>query len=508
MNGCLKERLRGYVEEFNRNDPDDWHGSIANEQAYEFLVGRIPLVDLPDKEMERTYYFRWWTYRKHVRKTPGGYILTEFLPDVPWAGKYNTINCAASFHLREGRWMRDREDILPQYVDFWLRGEGQALSYSYWLPASIAEYCEIQGNEAGFTAPRLDGLLRLFYERLERAKTPCGLYYSRDGRDGMEYSISGSGVRPTLNSYLYADACALARFARLSGRQQEAQRLEEFAETLRERMFALLWDRDFFKVLPEKWTDQVWEKRPDIDAENDVRELLGYIPWYFDIPEPEMDVAWNHLMQKEGFFAPYGLTTAEQRHPRFMEEHAHECLWNGPVWPYATTQTLVALANLLRRENKTSLTREDYYRLLRQYALSHRRTLPDGRVIDWVDENMDPFTGRWLARDILEGWGWRKEKGGYERGRDYNHSMFCDLVLSGLLGIGAGKDGELCVRPLIPEQWQSFRVENLYFRGKTYEILFDRDGNGLTVRNAESARADGMNVPPASLMSSAYRARR
>jgi len=54
---------------------------------------RIPLLDCPDKTIEKTYYYRWWTLRKHWKETPDGHILTEFLPSVGWAGPYNSINC-------------------------------------------------------------------------------------------------------------------------------------------------------------------------------------------------------------------------------------------------------------------------------------------------------------------------------------------------------------------------------------------------------------------------------
>lgn len=89
---------------------------------------------------------------------------------------------------------------------------------------------------------------------------------------------------------------------------------------------------------------------------------------------------------------------------------------------------------------------------------------------------MDPFTGEWIARNILESWGFLEEKGGYERGKDYNYSVFCDLVLSGLLGIGEGADGALSVVPDIPESWDHFCVENLHFHGKQYNIYFDKTG--------------------------------
>lgn len=87
-------------------------------------------------------------------------------------------------------------------------------------------------------------------------------------------------------------------------------------------------------------------------------------------------------------------------------------------------------------------------------------------MVDWIDEDMDPFTGEWIARNTLESWGFPKEKGGCERGKDYNHSVFCDLILSGLLGISEGADKTLSVIPDIPASWDYFYVENLHFHGK------------------------------------------
>ena len=52
----------------------------------------IPLLDISDDTIQEIYYFRWHNYFRHVKETPVGYVITEFLPPVPWAGKYNTIN--------------------------------------------------------------------------------------------------------------------------------------------------------------------------------------------------------------------------------------------------------------------------------------------------------------------------------------------------------------------------------------------------------------------------------
>lgn len=472
----MAEDWRAYIASFCENDTEVHPTLISNEAAEAFLEEQIPHLDCPDKELERIYYFRWWTFRKHLRKTPRGHIVTEFLPNVPWSGAYNSIVCPVGFHIREGRWLKDSEGRLKENIRFWLGGHGSVHDYSCWLPHAVWEYCSWKQDWA-FAVELLPAMVEFFIEREAIHQRRCGLYWSDDNRDGMEYSISGPGLRPTLNSYAWADAVAISRIAMLAGEQVLSDSFTQKAARIKEAMDRLLWDGQGYKTIPlEESADPVLPCRPNVEQRKDVRELVGFIPWYFRLPEPGKGASFAQLLDQEGFSAPYGLTTAEQRHPGFMEKHDHECLWNGPVWPFATSQTLVAAANLLREQESCPLAREDYYAMLRRYALSHSMRLENGKTVPWIDENMDPYTGRWLARDILKSWGWRPELGGYERGKDYNHSLFCDLVLSGLLGIHAHEDG-ISVSPLIPEDWTYFRVENLWHKGKAYTVTYDADGS-------------------------------
>ena len=469
----LKEKLFTYVESFEKHDEPCFEQEIPNSKAAEYLLEQIPLLDCPEPDLEKTYYFRWWTFRKHWKSTEKGHILTEFLPKVPWSGPYNSINCPACLHIREGRWLRDSQGWMREYISFWLDGHGNWDKYSAWYSHAVWEYCTLRG-ETDFGVESLPKLIQCFDKREEKHRNPVGLYWSNDDRDGMEFSISGPGFRPTINSYAYGDAMAISKFADKAGDYDTAEKYRKKAEHIKECVDNLLWDKDFYKTIPAESTDSpVNENRP---TDNDARELVGYVPWYFGLPNHGKAYTFKRLNSCDSFAAPAGLTTAEQSHPRFMEEHNHECLWNGPVWPFATSQTLVAASNLLRSEKQDEFTKEDYYKILLQYARSHKRTDSDGKQVPWIDENMDPFTGRWLARDILESWGWKAEVGGYERGKDYNHSLFCDLVLDGLLGIGTDENGEIRVEPLIPDWWQYFWVENVSVGKNRYRIVYDADG--------------------------------
>ena len=140
------DAFQHYVDQFNRDDNELYVQHIPNAAAWEFLKSNIPLLDCPDKEIEQIYYFRWWTFRKAIRQTPDGFIITEFLPNVGWAGKHNSIDCAAGHHFREGRWLHDPK-YLDDYARFWFRRGGSPRSYSFWAADSLWARFLVTGDD-------------------------------------------------------------------------------------------------------------------------------------------------------------------------------------------------------------------------------------------------------------------------------------------------------------------------------------------------------------------------
>ena len=137
---------------------------------------------------------------------------------------------------------------------------------------------------------------------------------------------------------------------------------------------------------------------------------------------------------------------------------------------------------------------------MHQYAAQQRLTREDGRTVSWIDENLDPMTGEWLARSLLIQN--RKGKPNYtpERGKDYNHSTFCDLVISGLCGFIPRDGGRFALKPLTPARWNWWCLDGIRYHGRDITILFDRDGTrygqgkGLVVlpRGDTNGNADDM----------------
>ncbi len=78
------------------------------------VSAQLPLFRIERSEIQQIYYYRWKLFRSHIREIgPQGTTVLEFLDNVPWARQpYTDLNDSASFHIFEGRWLRD-----PAIVD-------------------------------------------------------------------------------------------------------------------------------------------------------------------------------------------------------------------------------------------------------------------------------------------------------------------------------------------------------------------------------------------------------
>jgi predicted GH43/DUF377 family glycosyl hydrolase len=480
--------FKHYIDAFNETDTERNALLISNSNSWDFLKENIPLFDCPDQDINEIYYFRWWTYRKHIKETPAGFIITEFLPDVPWAGKYNSIDCAAGHHFHEGRWLADPR-YLDDYSTFWFRKGGEPRRYSFWAAESLWARYLVTGDDRLIRNLLPDLIAN--YEAWESDHFDSnGLFWQIDDRDGMEVAIGGNGYRPTINSYMYGDALAIAKIATLSDQKEVAEKFISKAAAIKRLVQAKLWNPEaqFFEVLPRGQNAYL----------RDMREELGYTPWYFNLPDADKSVAWSQLMDTNGFCAPFGPTTAEQRSAQFrISYQGHECQWNGPSWPFATSVTLTALANLLDNYDQGAVSRQDYFDLLKTYTMSQHLRLDDGHVVPWIDEDLNPTNGDWIARTLL------KQRGSEipERGKDYNHSTYCDLVISGLVGLRPRADSIVEVNPLAPAAWDYFCLDQVRYHGRWLTILWDKTGEHYQKGKGLHLFADGQEIAAADTLS-------
>jgi hypothetical protein len=454
---------------------------------------RIPFFESADPKIDAVYYYRWGLFRAHQRDLGAqGYVTTEFADDVDWQREpYASLNDASGFHIAEGRWLNDRR-FTDDYVNFMYEG-GNDRHFTDHMADSVWGRYLVDGDRAAVLAhlKTMRHIYRLWDEKFDFTK---GLYFVEPLLDATEYTVSsidasggkdgfrgGDSFRPSVNSYMFANARALSRMAEMAGDTAMAKEYADRAQALRTRVLADLWSPKLGHFVDRYQVDNEHVKYWD-QIRN--RELVGYLPWMFDLvpDDAKYAQAWAHLLDPASLGGKAGMRTVEQNYEYYMRQYrylgtAPECQWNGPIWPYQTTQVLTGMANLLDHYDEHGpVTRSDYMRLLRQYTQMHYQGEGRSARLD-LEEDYHPETGKPIV--------------GLDRSHHYFHSGYLDLVMTGLVGIRPRADDVLEVNPLLPAANDAqalgwFHIERGPYHGHEVSVTWDADGRrygrkGLTI---------------------------
>lgn len=444
---------------------------------------RIPFFESSDKEITDVYYYRWQIFRAHQRDLgANGYISTEFLDDVGWQTKpWASLNDATGFHLLEGRWCRDRR-FKEDYATFMYSSNSNTRQFSESMAAAVWQGYLVDGVASDATA-RLAAMQSVFNAWQDSLDTSKGLYWVEPLRDATEYTISsidasngvdgftgGQSFRPSINSYQYANAKAIASLAALKGGMDST--VTDFngrATNIKGRVQEALWNSTF-----NHFIDRFQVNNNFVKYWNPIRgrELVGFVPWTHDLPDDTTVYAgaWKHILNSNELAGQHGLRTVEPSYQYYMRQYRYEgtnpeCQWNGPVWPFQTTQVLSGLANFLDHYAKGAaagiIGKPEYTRLLKQYALLHYNPTSGG-TLD-LEEDYYPDSGSPIV--------------GLKRSHHYFHSGFVDLILSGLVGIRPSADNVLEVNPLADTSMSYFRVQGVLYHGHEVAVQWDASGS-------------------------------
>lgn len=476
-----------------------------DNRDWDWYKENIPFFECPDADITTTYYYRWELLTKHLTYgSPNtGYVFTEFIDRPFWSGRYGSISCPAGHQLYEARWLNDPQ-IVRDYSRYWTRTPGaQPRRYSTWLADAIWAAHQVHDD------PKITELLADLvknYEgwEAEHFTADVGLFWQSGHDDGMEYNINSRqspdilrgapGFRPTLNAYMWADALAIARIAELAKNGEVAAKFRDKAARIKANLESKLWDpkREFFfhMYMRDETHDGFTVKANTLTHQSGQfagspygRELIGYVPWQFNMVDARYDAAWKKLMDPDAFYADYGPCTVEKRDPMFLLKNTC-CWWSGQSWPYASAQTLKAMANLLQREpagSKAPLSNTDYVKQLTIFAESHRKN-----GIPYIAEALNPDTGSFEGHDS------------YNHSEHYFHSSFIDLVITGLAGIIPQDGNSLVVHPLALESWPYFALERISYKGHSFAVIWDKTGERYKLGAGLRVFMDGTQVAQSS----------
>ncbi|GAC1655429.1 MAG: hypothetical protein NVS9B15_16240 [Acidobacteriaceae bacterium] len=462
-----------------------------------WFLRNIPFLEIDDPEIQQIYYYRWKVYRAHIREIgPQGTTVLEFLEDVPWAREpFTDLNDSSSFHLMEGRWLRD-PSVVNSLIDHLYTGGANDRHFSESLAAATEATTLVTGDPSP-ALRHLDTMQHIFNLWDDHFDRSRNLYWIEPLPDATEYTISsidasgagftdhpskdqnhngftgGFAFRPSINSYQFANALAISHLAAHAGKSQVAADYALRADRLQHAVLNQLWNPAL-----QHFTDRYSRSTPTSKAGDFIRgrELVGYVPWLYNLPPSSTatttSIAWQHVLDPQQLAGPFGLRTVEPSYPRYLTQYRYdastglpECQWNGPSWPFQTSQLLGALANFLHSSSSPGpITRDDYLHLLRQYT--HQHFLTPGHPD--IQEDYNPDTGAAIV--------------GLPRSHHYLHSTYIDLVLTGLLGVRPQTGHLLELDPLLtaasnaahPIRW--FAIDRLRYHDHDISILYDADG--------------------------------
>jgi hypothetical protein len=308
------------------------------------------------------------------------------------------------------------------------------------------------------------------------------LYWVEPLADATEYTISsidasggqdgftgGQAFRPSINSYMYANARAISRLAALTGDQATAADYAARADNLKTQVQKSLWSRDFAHFIDRYKVNNEHVKYWDPIRG---RELVGYLPWTFGLADDTPAYAAGVEAcdpSRMSWPGPAGLRTVEPSYQYYMRQYRYEGDRRARV-PVERADLAVpdhpgpdGLGQPAQRLSPVVVTRADYARMLAQYTQLHFK---DGKPD--LEEDYDPATGKAIV--------------GLARSHHYNHSGYVDLVISGLVGLRPRADDVLEVNPLAPTDpadpnfLRYFALQDAPYHGHLVSIVFDADG--------------------------------
>lgn len=468
---------------------------VQNNNAFEWMRMNIPYFDCPDNEFKEIYYFRHWMNRLHLKNTGNHYVVSEFIGKVGWSDVNNVINCPSGHHFNWLMWL-DNPEYAQSYMNYYMHSpEAKPRQYREWL-ADCAYKINLIHPSTSFVNSVLSNLKNNFNAyNSSRDSVFHNMYWCSDWNDGFERQIGGSGVRTTINSYLYGNAIGIAKLAEFIGDTATKNVYNSIAAAIKSNVQTYLWNKKekFFKTYKNQagynldaktYSRESWFVNQTVNQLVDVREVIGYIPWQFDLPDDTSTYAeaWSRINNSTGGFkANNGLAGAQKDHLRYNIP-TPGARWNGLTWFFAETQTLIALANLLNNYNQSVVNKSDYFEVLERYTKKgHYNVYPKGSKIrpwatEWVDPDKLNESGCPVSSGIIY----------------YFHSGYTDLIINGLVGIRPQDGNYLVINPLVPNgKWNYFCLDGLKYKGHYICVIWDRDGSKYKKGKGFSVFVDG-----------------
>ncbi|KAK3719519.1 hypothetical protein LTR37_004377 [Vermiconidia calcicola] len=390
----------------------------------------------------------------------------------------------------ELRWLRD-PNYVKNLIESYTRGGIEKLSgitYTHYIHRGILEHAQATGD-IPFLVSQLDGMIAMYNLWNVTKDNTTGLYHRNPLQDAQEYSLPGYLVggpgggpmqewndfglspsegggndyitiwlgpetyRPSHNAYMVANAWAIAEVASMAGDASLAQTWETYGNNLYSRMEDQLYSQEL-----NFWIDVVQGTNFRCQG----RELIGFFPYRLDIGTDQRYIeGLAASLTPENFLTEFGPTTLEQINPYYtaLKNTTNCCVWNGQSWPFSTSVYLGTLARIAREGLNDVITPALFNQELSKYVATNYK---DG--VPYTAESHYPTIDMWSGDTT-------------NHSEHYLHSTYIDNIFTNLFGIVPTFGDTLVLKPLVPEGWSYFAIENLPYHGSLLTFVWDEDGS-------------------------------
>ncbi|HVM98157.1 MAG TPA: hypothetical protein VMT89_17310 [Candidatus Acidoferrales bacterium] len=463
--------------------PDDLLARHRREYN-QWFFDNVPYFDASDQGFKRMWYYRWWVVRFNMTEadTPdlSGYRFYEGK-----LGFDNPITFAVPVQLKELSYLRDPKFGLSQIRNTYrnLSPTGAVVdppgspywgeSYSHWIAAAVLEFSRVH--------PIAPEVLRGMLNDMARDVRAWVTAFDGDG-DGLPQSarprITGydldilsywyfddlklnlRGQPPDLErvdfaSFVYANARALAELAGQIQNLPIQREFTEVADNLQRKALASFWDDQTHFFYPQRAEDN--QRIP-------VRELHGFFPFLTGLApdEPRYRTAIGKLVDPEEFWA---------RYPPVITSLYHYKRWTWDmdgltrnIAPHPISMGARTLLQILKHYDQTAATPAHFMDLMERY---NELVFPGVHPFDrYWRPNVHEYYSKWEPHQASS----RPKPS--DISHDF-HSMYCSLVVEGVVGLTPRSDEKIELRPMARD-WSYFLLDRLRYHGKDLTIVWDR----------------------------------
>ncbi|MDT0344510.1 Ig-like domain-containing protein [Streptomyces litchfieldiae] len=455
--------------------PDAAHRDHVREYN-RWWVENLPFIDIPDDNIEKTLYYRWWLLRYNYLDAdiPGSdYQFPTSMEGV--LGYNNSIVLTTGMFVEDLKYLRDpaysygpwvsagEVSRNSRYTDNPGDPENWSNSYTQYLSEAAWDSYQVHGGPAGV----VQNLAR-YAEADVRGQLDT---YDTDGNGLIEYdwgAMTGNDAdavsfdwRPgnldrAESAYVYSNALAAADAYALLGDTGKEAEMRAVADRVRQAVLDHLWD-------PE---DRLLKHR-HVESGELVpwKEINNYYPYSVGLmPTPEEDPQYLEALRlwaDAGEYPVFPFYTANQADKAEAAEQGHPGSNNFSV--INSTVTFRFLSSVLRNYPNEYIDNDWYAKLLSWNAWAHYiggdNNWPDQNEF-WSDGSADPQNigyRSWIHHTILGTTNW--------------------TVIEDAMGFRPRSDDRVELWP-IDIDWPHFAVTDINYRGTDLAVVWDEPGDG------------------------------